>query len=58
MAILHENNEPCPVLELANQYFGDKGYNWLLENTCFPMSDEVAMEQLQKFIDEDTTRVK
>lgn len=40
----------CPVVELAYQRFGPTLGEYILwEETCFPMSDDVAMEQL-KFI--------
>jgi hypothetical protein len=48
-SVKHQNGV-CPVVELAYKRFGPKLGEYILwEETCFPMSDDVAMEQL-KFI--------
>jgi len=47
---VEHSNGGCPVVELAYKRFGPTLGGYILwEETCFPMSDEVAMEQL-KFI--------
>lgn len=45
--IVKHHNGICPVVELAHKRFGQElGEHILWEETCFPMSDDIAMNQL------------
>ena len=49
--VRHQNGV-CPVVELAYKRFGPKlGAEILWEETCYPMSDDVAMKQLEFIIE-------
>lgn len=47
----HKKGEPCEVVNLAKEHFGDDfGMHLLWNETCFPFDDNVAMDQLQYLI--------
>lgn len=48
----HNVGEQCPVVKKAIENFGEELGNILLWNeTCFPMDDDIAMEQLDQLIE-------
>lgn len=50
VSLEHAKGEPCPVVELARETFGDRGWDILVSRTCFPFSDDEAMRQLRSII--------
>ena len=47
---LHADGTPCPVVAFAEEHFGDRYWDVLMNETCFPMDDVTAMEQLKALV--------
>jgi hypothetical protein len=50
-SVSHAPGDPCPVIDLLHSEFGQEYGEYLLwEFTCFPFSDDYAMEQARDLV--------